>query len=48
MILTEETEPLTGKPVPLQGCPPQMSHVLAWGRTMAWPCLYFSPSKQYC
>jgi len=36
-------KPLTGKPVPVQDCPPQISQVLAWGRTMAWPCLYFLP-----
>lgn len=48
MILTGKTEPLTGRPVPVHGCRPQISHVLAWGRTMAWPCLYFSPRMQYC
>jgi hypothetical protein len=42
MIVTGETEPLTGKPVPVQGCLPQISHVLAWGRTMgmAVPLLF--------
>jgi len=56
MILSGETEVLGNKPVPLQLCPPQILHILAWlwtwastvtGKQLTAEPWYGCPTKSY-